>query len=90
MTLEEALRQHLGCQHEIEFEVVAFAGSGAKASIVHRDGANVAVLDGEVTGTDAAAGSALFHDLSNRLIGMPGHTRTPMHITDEEYAGFVS
>ena len=37
----------------------------------------------------AADGSSYFHWLSNIIMGIPGHTRHPMDISDEEYASFL-
>lgn len=85
MTLEAALRQHLACTHTL-----AVASNEASVWAAHHAEDDPASVEVRRVGTDAAAGSTVFHALSNRLIQLPGHTRTPMHITDEEYAGFVA
>lgn len=88
MTLEEALQQHLGCTHTLK--VVVSKEEELVSAVHHVAGEPMSDLVTALAGASAADGSAVFHALSNRLIRMPGHTRTPMHITDEEYAGFVA
>ena len=80
MTLEEALRKHLGCTHEpFHPEALMYAQ---------------AIIDtrrwSAFPDDDVAFGSVLFHGVAIRLLDIEGHVRTPMHITDEEYAGFVA
>ena len=84
MNLEEALREHLGCTHEIE--LVRREGY---IGVVHGD-KSVGQTFSEGEARDAARGSDLFHFIARHLIGVEGHTRTPMNITDEEYAGYCA
>lgn len=81
MNLSEALKTHLGCEHSL---LVKRVGDGM--SVRHRKDATMRF---EIVGRGEHAGSLLFHDIARILVNEDGHTRTPVPITDEDYAGFV-
>ena len=83
-TLESALREHAKCGH-------AFTITDrfrATHEPVQDHEWSVLLIDDDRTATER--GSALFHLHADALLAIPGHVRTPLHVTDEEYAGFTN
>lgn len=82
MNLSEALKTHLGCEHSLLVKRVG----DTQMSVRHRkDG----TMRFGIFSEGVLGGAQLFHAIALSLMGEDGHTRTPMFITDEEYAGFV-
>ena len=101
-TLLQCLKAHTGCKHKVSGAFPRLRHGNvwwaAPPIIVQL---HVAVQSLKGSGTDvedfeknlmrahASTGSAAFHEAARWLMSLPGHERHQMHITDEEYAGFV-
>jgi len=81
MDLSEALKAHLSCSHSLIVKRV-----GDEVSVRHRKDATMRF---EIFSYQAGGGSHLFHRIARHLMREESHKRTPMIISDEEYAGFV-
>lgn len=87
-TLQEALIEHLGCEHGLEVRMRATIEElDPVVKVIHGDHWWETIIDPAEDAT--AFGSAMFHLFANKLIGFDGHSDHTLHITDAEFASYV-